>query len=254
MADLQPQNSFVSLMEDGRILHGRGSFEAAQGKWQAAEVFAPDALGEACAIRGDAASASRLGKHDYAIQRDKEALGLHERAIRDHPDGHSWHEGIREKAQTLGELGRVMLVEVVEDEDALRLSPHEAREKAVPALVRFNLAASEIQHAKKIADDGMPDQYEINMASRGAVAHGLYGDKGRSKKEAWEALRLGWKSESPKLPTAAKDISTPNRLLSRLRGIMRGAGAVAVSHLATPHKTMRRRAALSIASSRYFGL
>lgn len=254
MADLEPQNSFAALMEDARTLHGRGSFEAAQAKWQAAEVFAPNPLEEGRAVRGDAASASRLGDHRYAISRDEQALRLQERAIREHPEGTSWWEGSREKAQTLGELGRVMLVEVVEKEHNRVFPPHTARGEAISALIRFNLAGSEIRHAEKLANDGEPDQYRINLASRGAVAHGLYGDRERARKEAWAAFRLGWISESPKLPTAAKDMSRTDRLLSRARGVMRGAGSVAVSHLATPHETVRRRAALKIARSRYFGL
>lgn len=255
MAEIEPQNSFVALMEDGQALHARGSFEAAQAKWRAAEVFAPNPLEEGRAVRGDAASASRLGEHDYAIQRGEQALGLQMHAIREHPDGTAWWEGSREKAQTLAELGRVMLVEVIEKEQSRVLPPHTAHSEAISGVIRFNLAESEIRHAEKLADDGEVDQYRINMASRIAMAHGLYGgDRKLARKEAWTALRLGWRSESPNLPTAAKNMSRTDRLLSRVRGVVRGAGSVAVSHLATPHKSSRRRAALKVASSRYFGL
>src|SRR6476659_3482227 len=96
---------FNGAMLAGQELHGRGDFLEARDHWQNAEVHAPDPVSEGRAIRGDAASAAKLGYLAEAVDRAQHALILHDDVAAKDPIP----ENRREEAQTRGVLTRFML-------------------------------------------------------------------------------------------------------------------------------------------------
>ena len=243
-------DSFNTLIRSAQDLHGRGQFAQAQEKWLAASDILPDSLSKARALRGYAASIARLGNRELAIAQIRTAKAQNDQALAIAPESSEFIYR-RERAQSALVLGSLVVGEIVDLERRKIAKPHDARRAAATGLADLDSALADIEQVE--AQTGGVDQYRINILSRLAVAQALYGDRNAARAAAKEAARLGWQSESKRLPTSAK-ISTANALRAKARAVPRGYAARLVARLATPGKSVRRAAALAIANNKFIGL
>jgi ADP-ribose pyrophosphatase len=248
-------DSFNSIMKQAQILHGKGDFAQAKPLWSAAQGILPDPLENGRALRGEAASLARLQLHTQAAVKAREALALHDDAVASHGAGDGTIEAhlsaLRYRAESRAVLGRILLSPIVNAERTTTMTPGEARQEAEESLAYLNDALQDIVRVE--AATHRTDQHKINMLSRLAIAHALYGEKQQAKQLSWQAMKAAWFAEAPGNSTSAH-ISLSHTLRAKGRAIPRAyAGAVGV-RLATSHPSRRRQMALGIAADGRVGL
>lgn len=243
---------FDDLMTQAQDLHGQGAFSEAQVTWQQAVGTAPNSLEKARAIRGDAASAHQLGDTAYALNRATAAHLIHDQTVTSTTQYNSPErtKALRERAQSASLLGRVVVSSIAKRELSDVISTGNARDHAKKrGLDLFDDALRDIDAVESTT--GIPDQYRINALSHAAIAHSLYGNKQAASAAIVEARKIAWSSESG---FTAANISASHRARAVARALVRAYSATAVRVLATPHESLRRTAALKIATHRKFGL
>ncbi len=247
---LEELHRFKHLMDEAQQLHGQGKFaEARQQYLKAAEVL-PDPLEKGRAIRGAASGAERTGDRGTAIHEARQALDMHDQTVLSYPE--YIIQARRERAASRGVLGKMIIAAVMYQERFSELTPTEARISARDGLAHLDGALEDII-AVEAATGIVPDQYRINLMSRLAVAHSLYGDELKGRNYARQARSLGRQSEDKSNPTSV-DFSSSYRVMARARSTARGYTAVAASRLASHGPGLRRQAVLLLAGNKHLGL
>jgi|GEM_PF-3049845 len=230
---------FNSAMLAGQELHGQGDFTEARDHWQIAENHAPDAVSAGRAIRGDAASAAKLGYLGVAVERAQTALVLHGDAAAENPVYR------REEAQTRGVLARLMFKSIGTEEYHELMPTAEARKGAVLPLVSMRRAVEVLGGISREAE--RTDQHLLNLLPHMATGEALYGDQDRARHLLGYLPMAVKLTESPDLPTSAH-ISERHRRTSQLRMAAYAGGAALVTTLAAAPKG--RHMALGVARGR----
>ncbi len=255
---LQNQGAiFSDTMRWAQAAHGRGEFEEARRLYRGASGMLLDPSETGRALRGEASSIHRLGNSSEAQEKAQEALSMHTTVLEDSSSNQERVKALRERGQSLTVLGQIAMSGIVKAERNGDLTTFQARSAAQQPLNCFEEALAEIRTAGIIAaglsgEKPVTDQYTINLLSRLAMSHSLYGDPWRARNDSHEAVRLGWQSESKHLPTRA-NISSAYALRARGKAVLRGLSAVAVNKLATPWPSLGRKAAIALASTKRFG-
>lgn len=247
---LEHLRGFKDGMDEAQQLHGQGRFAEARQKYLEVAGMLPDPLESGRALRGAAAGAGRMGDTVVAMGEAQKAVDIHDEAVRSFPE-EAQVSARRERAASRGVLGQIAIAALVQHERFDKLTLLKAQAAAQNGVTHLDQAYEDILTVE--AASGTPDQYKINIMSRLALAHSLYGDRAKGRNYARQALALGRRSEAKNNPTSA-DLPRGYRLRAMARGVPRGLSAVAVSHLATRKPGVRRRAALALAANRRTGI
>jgi len=248
---LEGLHRFTRTMDAAQQAHGQGRFARARQLYLAAADILPDPLEKGRATRGAAEGAWRIGAMDAAITDAHEALSGHDEAVRIFPEA-AKTQARRERAASGGVLGRIVVAAAVRWERSGDLTPMQARAIAQEGVGYLDAALDDIL-AVEAATGVAPDQYKINIMSRLAVAHALYGDQVVGRRHAQQAQTIGARSEAASNPTSA-NLPARYRVRARARSIPRAYAALAASHLATRSASLRRNVALAIAGNSRIGL
>lgn len=246
LADL---DSFHDTISNAQLLHGMGKFVSACKQWQNAADMTVDPLEKGRALRGDAASAARLGYKQRAAKVAKKAYDIHDQAVHEASDEQAELPAKRERAQSANVLGTLLVGATARLELSWYFSRQDARENAQDGLKMLNSAIEDVLAVESVT--GQTDQYKINLMSRLAIAHSLYGDTDLAKDYTKQARALAWQSESKQLPTRA-NLTAANAWRARARAVPQSIAATAVHQLTTAQGYRRRTTALRLATKAGF--
>jgi hypothetical protein len=221
----------------GQELHGLGDFTEARDHWKNAEAHAPDPVSEGRAIRGDAASAAKLGYLAEAVERAQSALVLHGQAAAENPA----HR--REEAQTQGVLTRFMFRSIGLEEYNGLIPTDEAKHQAASPLRGMRKAMYTLREVSKEA--GRNDQHLLNLVPHMITGEALYGDHSRARRLLPHVGRAITLTEIPALPTSA-GISDKYRREAQKRMAAYSAGAMLVTALTFAPQLRNRALGLAL--------
>ena len=241
-------SSFDEHMRAGQAAHQARGLDAAIENWRAAQVLAPDDLSLGRAVRGEASSTERRdGFAPHVVDLAERAANLHQGVLLATPDDYA---AVREALESERVLGRIWLNGGIDHERAGQRGrgylAHAGR-----VFQGGNVLADRVRTWGATDDqpqeEHLPDQHEINWWPYSSIAAALTGDRRTAREHARHAQRTARHAESSSLPTAAHispEYAGKANRIARVRAV----GARAVAELATPKPSVRRRAALWIAS------
>jgi len=237
---------FERLMAGGVHQQRNQAHQAALNQRMAAYGTAPaDSVEQGRAARDISASYGLLGNIDSAGEWALRAYDIHNDWVnRDPLNSTTWHLR-RERAMS----GLYVAIN----------GYHRYRQGASPqqTLVEdmnmFDLAEqtlADIRAARGMAPrwlDRRIDQYDINALRRVSVFRSLAGNRAAGLRTGLLAAVVAPLSESPYLATSTPELAAAARTRTKIRAFGGACGAIVVSVLASPNRSVRRRAAELIA-------
>lgn len=171
----------------------------------------------------DAGNAYRhLGKYEEAEKWLTEAVNQHETLAEQEPN----RSTLRELGASAAMLATMQLSRIASDET------FDTPENNTETVETFRYGLEKLEDSHKHAD-GLNrreiDQYDINFTARASYAETLSGNKKRGLALGVRAVRLAFWSESPQLDTTNTSLSKKERYKTKVRALVRGIGALAVS-------------------------
>jgi hypothetical protein len=227
--------NFEELMAVGQSAHSQREYSNARFFKEQAFDAAVNDVQRGRAMRDIAAADDRLGDVDAAWVHANEALTLHNQAVESGD-----RAAYRERAASGMYVGGIALRQSI----GLELAGETASELAGSSVVKqFQAVRGDMHKHKRAYRYLLPDQYDVNIAGRYAMAEGLYGSGWKGIAGSVRAIGLGALSESVLVHNRASDMSFVDRLKAKQNGISRGVAALTVSFSAG----LKRKVALKIA-------
>lgn len=203
---------FDAMMRDAQVAYKEGRYTDSRNTYYGAYLFSPEGLERARALRGFSAGEDMLGNRELAIDViENQVIPMSQAAITAAIESGKWsiqepafYNALRERADTFGVLGKLVLKQAVDLEIAHGRS--DARELGERAINHFLNAQAILRDSEKSsAHPGGKDQYFINLMPRYAWAEFLFGKlwKGRKTAIGHEAFALAQQSEAKGNPTSA---------------------------------------------------
>lgn len=231
------------LMSEAVSLHNQGRYEQAIGlRIEAYDLAPADTLEKGRSARDIGAAYDRLGDQTQSRRWAEEAYTLHDQiALNQEP--HPTRDAYRERSVSAMYLGVSGL------RRAIRMDQGRSTTMVGSSLNLMRQTKSDLSDAKKQAEgiNSHVDQYEINAMRRISIAESLYGHRLTGYKLGVRAVRLAFKSESPRLDTATPNLSKEERSKAKIKALVGGAAAVAINILASPKLNWQRKLALQLA-------
>lgn len=214
---------FNHKMRRAQELFGQGKFEQSRNLYKSAQSLAPDDFEATRALRGEAACLDKGGSSEVSFDLAQKVYNKYSELLHTATTEEAEFAARRERAESATFAGKIALREAIDGE--INHFPSKVHYQ-IEALSYLNKAYEELKLVE--ARSGQIDQYTINLMARLSIANSLFGDKKEASRQALQALKIGFMSESPQLATAA-EISPSYRGLAKLRAVIRGAGSVIVN-------------------------